>query len=548
MSAEDPVTLVPARILNEHVYCPRLAYLMWVDHENTHNAATLEGELAHRRVDRGHGAVASPNDADRPTVVRSLQLASERIGVAARVDLVELDGRRAVPVEYKRGHPIAPDRPLHDPELVQLTAQVLLLRESGFEVDHGEVYFAVTHSRHPVEITPELEERARIAVGEVLENASKPAAPPPLVDSPKCPHCVLLNLCMPDETEVLRGERSEPPRRLIAGDPPAHPLYLTEPGSRLAKRGGRLVLRVDRTDAASVRMLDVAHVAAFGNADISSAAMRACFEAGIPVLWLTSGGWLVGYGGPASGSSVRLRMRQHRTAMVGQPGLCARFVAGKLRNARTLLRRHLGTEASRTVAQLKALAAQAEQEDDPQRLLGIEGTGARLYFPRFVEMLRGRLGPLEFGERTRRPPRDPVNALLSFCYAMLTKDATAATLAAGLDPFVGIYHRPRFGRPALALDLMEEFRPLVADSAVLRMVNNGEIGDDDFVRGATGVALTQPGRRRVIAAYERRMCEQLRHPLFGYKTSYRRALEIQARLLAAVLLGELSEYRPLTTR
>jgi CRISP-associated protein Cas1 len=308
VSAEDPATLVPARILNEHVYCPRLAYLMWVDQENTHNAATLEGELAHRRVDRGHDTVASPSD-DRPRVIRSLQLASERIGVAARVDLVELDGRRAVPVEYKRGHPIAPDHPLHDPELVQLTAQVLLLRDSGFEVDHGEVYFAGTHSRHAVEITPELEKRARIAVREVLENASKPAAPAPLIDSPKCPHCVLLNLCMPDETEVLRGERSEPPRRLIAGDPPGHPLYLTQPGSHLAKRGGRLVLRIDRTDAASVRMLDVAHVAAFGNADISSAAMRACFEAGVPVLWLTSGGWLVGYSGPANASAPSSRHR-----------------------------------------------------------------------------------------------------------------------------------------------------------------------------------------------------------------------------------------------
>ena len=243
-----------------------------------------------------------------------------------------------MPVEYKRGRPIAPDRPLHDPELVQLTAQALLLRESGFDVDHGEVYFAATHSRHPIEITPELEEKARIAVREVLENASKPVAPPPLVDSPKCPHCVLLNLCMPDETEVLRGERSEPARRLIASDPPAHPLYLTEPGSRLAKRGGRLVRRVDGTDAASVRMLDVAHVAAFGNADISSAAMRACFEAGIPVLWPTSGGWLVGYGGPANASSVRLRMLQHRAAMVGRPDLCARFVAGKLKTRRPACR------------------------------------------------------------------------------------------------------------------------------------------------------------------------------------------------------------------
>ncbi|MGH2802189.1 MAG: CRISPR-associated endonuclease Cas1, partial [Thermoleophilaceae bacterium] len=150
--------------------------------------------------------------------------------------------------------------------------------------------------------------------------------------------------------------------------------------------------------------------------------------------------------------------------------------------------------------------------------------------------------------RNRRPPTDPVNAMLSFAYALLVKDTTVAVLATGLDPYVGVYHRPRFGRPALALDLAEEFRPLIADSVVLTAVNNGEVSAGDFVRRAHGVALTQNGRRSFIRAYERRMTSELRHPLFGYRASYRRTLEIQARLFASVLLGELREYRPLTTR
>jgi CRISPR-associated protein Cas1 len=131
---------------------------------------------------------------------------------------------------------------------------------------------------------------------------------------------------------------------------------------------------------------------------------------------------------------------------------------------------------------------------------------------------------------------------------MLVKDCTAALLAVGLDPYVGLYHRPRFGRPSLALDLAEEFRPLVGDSVVLTLVNNGEVSAGDFVVRARGVALTNGGRRGVIAAYERRMRTELTHPVFRYRTSYRRSLEIQARLLAAVLVGDLGEYRPLTTR
>jgi CRISPR-associated protein Cas1 len=131
---------------------------------------------------------------------------------------------------------------------------------------------------------------------------------------------------------------------------------------------------------------------------------------------------------------------------------------------------------------------------------------------------------------------------------MLIKDCVVATLAAGLDPFVGLFHQPRFGRPALALDLAEEFRALVGDSVVLTLVNNGEVSAADFVVRAGGVALTSAGRRAVIAAYERRMRSELRHPTFGYRAAYRRTLEIQARLLAAVLVGDVPAYRPLTTR
>jgi CRISPR-associated protein Cas1 len=215
------------------------------------------------------------------------------------------------------------------------------------------------------------------------------------------------------------------------------------------------------------------------------------------------------------------------------------------------LRRNANDSAGRVVAQLATLAAQAEEATDAATLLGIEGTAARLYFSVFPTMLKdvsALPGPAFTGLRNRRPPTDAVNCLLSFCYSLLTKEALAATMIVGFDPYLGLFHRPRFGRPALALDLSEEFRPLLADSCVLTLLNNREIGPSDFIVRAGAVTLTQDGRRTVLRAWERRMTTGVTHPVFGYNVSYRRAVELQARILAAHLTGELSAYESLVTR
>jgi CRISPR-associated protein Cas1 len=154
----------------------------------------------------------------------------------------------------------------------------------------------------------------------------------------------------------------------------------------------------------------------------------------------------------------------------------------------------------------------------------------------------------DFTARQRRPPRDPVNALLSLGYSLLTKDLTIACAAVGFDPMIGFYHQPRFGRPALALDLMEPFRPLIVDSAVLQAVNTRMVSEKSFLRVAASVALTPEGRRAFFQAYEARMDTLITHPLFGYRISYRRLLEVQARLLGRYLEGALPEYPVFVTR
>jgi len=154
----------------------------------------------------------------------------------------------------------------------------------------------------------------------------------------------------------------------------------------------------------------------------------------------------------------------------------------------------------------------------------------------------------DFKTRNRRPPRDPVNALLSLAYSLLARDCTIAACAVGFDPYVGFFHQPRFGRPALALDLMEEFRPLIADSVVLTIINNRMLGPGDFVRAGDAVNLSASGRKRFLFAYEKRMSDTITHPVFDYKVSYRRAVELQFRMLARTLTGEIERYVPFMTR
>jgi len=547
MTGSPSTAIVPARIVNEHVYCPRLAWLEWEARAFTDNLDTAEGTDAHRSVDQERGDLeAGQEDNSEAT---SLMLSSERLGVVARIDRVERRDGETVPVETKHGRPRKGAVPVWPPELAQIAVQALLLREHGHTVTHAEAYFPETRGRHRVEIPPDAEEWVTRLVGEIRANAALPTPPAPLIDSPKCPRCSLVGLCLPDETNLLAKRAHSAPRRLIARDDPRRPLYVMSPSATVRKRAGRFLLEVDGEQQTSTRMLDVAHVAVFGNATVTASVMRACLEGDIPILWFSSGGWFAGYSIGHGGSWVARRIAQVRRA--GDDGaivLARAFVAGKIRNQRTLLRRHGGERTAVAVGQLAGLVTRVEAAGTVGELLGVEGTAARVYFGALPSLLKRSGDELSFEGRSRRPPTDPINAMLSFTYALLLRDTTVASLAAGLDPQIGMLHQPHFGRPSLALDLAEELRPLVADSTVIMAVNNGEVRERDVVRRGGAVALTEMGRKKLIRAYERRVNVRLKHPLFGYEVTYRRAMELQARQLAAVIEGQLDAYRPLTTR
>jgi CRISPR-associated protein Cas1 len=251
---------------------------------------------------------------------------------------------------------------------------------------------------------------------------------------------------------------------------------------------------------------------------------------------------------PASG--VDARRGQYRLFELPRVRLqlAREVIRAKIHNQRVMLMRN-GEADERVLKLLAGFRDAAESASDMTELLGLEGSAAALYFEQFESMLKQREEwKFDWRGRNRRPPRDPVNALLSLGYSMLAKELTGVCHAVGLDPFLGFMHQPRYGRPALALDLMEEFRPLIADSVAISVINRGELGPEDFMRSAGGTFLNDRGRKVFWEAWFRRLDTEVSHPEFGYKMAYRRMLDVQARQLWRFVRGEAAGYHGFTTR
>ena len=549
----DVPELIPVRMLNEFTYCPRLFYLEWVQGEFEDNADTREGRFQHRTVDRERERVERDPETSEAGMIRttSVLMSAPEEGLIARMDLVEFDGHTAVPVDYKRGR--VPDIPggAWEPERVQLCAQGLILRENGYNAKYGVLYYVESRTRVDVPFDDELIHRTRSLVQELRKTAARGQIPPPLQDSPKCPRCSLVGICLPDEVNYLaqRVAAADRIRRLTPPRDDRVPVYVQEQGAYVRKSGDRLQVTKDGETLADMRLLDVMELNLFGNVQVSTQTVRELCQRDIPIAYYSYGGWLSGITVGMGHKNVELRLHQYGVATdpVARLDIAREIVAGKIQNCRTFLRRNHTDPPKAALDELKRLRNKARRASSLDALLGIEGAAARVYFSHFAGMLR-EPWDWDFTGRNRRPPRDPVNALLSFCYALLTKDALAAVLKAGFDPFLGVYHSVRYGRPALALDLQEEFRPLIADSVTVSVLNNGEIKEQDFVRRAAGVALTEKGRRKVLEAYERRVDTSVTHPVFGYSLTYRRVMAVQARLLARRMLGEIPRYVPFVTR
>jgi CRISP-associated protein Cas1 len=337
-------------------------------------------------------------------------------------------------------------------------------------------------------------------------------------------------------------------------------LFVTTPGAYLAKDHENVAVRVEHQTRLSVPLHHLGGVVCFGPVSASPELMAACVERGVGLSFLdTNGRFLARVEGPATGN-VLLRRRQYRLAddSIAAARLARGFVVGKVANARALLVRSAREqrEDDRTATLHQAATRLAERLVDLGRpdlsletVRGHEGEAAAGYFASFDAMIRSADPAFRFAIRSRRPPLDAVNSLLSFVYALLRHDCTSALAAAGLDPHVGYLHVDRPGRPSLALDLMEEFRPALADRLVLALINRGQVTPKGFVREATGgIAMEAETRRTVLVAYQERKQAELTHPVTGEATTYALVPHIQARLLARTIRGDLTDYPPFLLR
>lgn len=515
-------------VVAHHEFCPRRAWLE-VHGERTDTAQVAEGLRDHRTVDDARTS--------RGERRRAVDVASEQLGVHGRADSVEVSTGGKITVVEHKAVPVRRSSTVTEPTRIQLALHAICLQEQGHDVAGAAVWFSTIRRRVDVRLTRDLIARAREAVVATRATLAASGPPPPLEDDDRCRRCSHVSVCLPDE-----HRKRVPARRIGVGDPLGRVLHLSTPGSRASLRRGRIEVTSRASDPVHVPLGHVAGLVVHGNADVSSALSREMLERGFPIVWCAWSGRVVGWAAPANGPNGELRGAQHRLSGAVRLHVARALIAGKIRNQRYLLRRHR-LEARDELAQL---TRQAEGAGSTEQLVGIEGIAAKRYF----EVLPNAIKPAwaRLTGRSRRPARDPVNAALNVTYGLLLSDVLRAIVACGLDPYGGVLHSAKRNKPALALDLMEELRPVIADATVVWALNNGELRVGDFRDEHGVVRLTERGRKALIATYERRVGSEFRHPVFGYRVTWRRAMEIQARMVLAVVAGERDGYEPIVLR
>jgi CRISPR-associated protein Cas1 len=570
MTPTTTTDLIPVRALNQVTYCPRLYYLQYVDCVMPTNEHVEAGLFDHRRVDAPElaGRTRKEGDAEK---TRSTQLSSEALGISGVLDLIEEKDGQSYPVETKHGSGPKDERgrlTVWDNDAVQLCAQGLLMEEAfGTPVERGFQFYAGTRERTEVPFTPELRAKTRDAIAQCRRLSLEMVPPDPLPPElrHRCFGCSLAPVCLPEETLYQIGQGTDadattpPPvgiTRVIPQSDDGAVLYVQEPGSHVGKRSEHIIVRKDGQEMTRVPMHAVRQVVVFGNVQVSTQALETLAANDIPVAYLTGYGRFIGAFVPAFPKNVGLREAQFRR--FADPAECLvlskAVVRAKLTNQRALLMRSLRGDGDRgsddPAAQgLADVIRKLDTAESIDTVLGLEGAGAAYYFGAFNRFLtQPPGGGFDFTTRNRRPPKDPVNALLSFAYALLAKDCFSALCTVGFDPCKGFFHSNRHGKPSLALDLLEEFRPVIADSVVLTLINNEMVGREDFVIWRDACQLTDAGRRAFFQAYEQRKATVVAHPVYGYKMSYSRMLEVQARMLAAYVRGSVPAYTGFTVR
>ena len=541
-------------------FCRRRWALIHIEHQWAENYRTIDGAILHENA---HDTDLQERRGDR-FITRGVSVYSAELGVSGQCDVLEyhrgsvgipLSGKEALwqpyPVEYKRG------RPREDTgDTLQLCAQAMCLESMlCCDIPEGALYYGEIRRRERVSFTPELRAGVRELLAEMHELYRRGYTPQG--QAHQILQCLLLERAVPAQADEKQSRLRVSPggHGGITMKQLLNTLFVTSEDIYLSLEGENVLANRDKTVVARYPLHTLQAIVSFSYAGASPALMGKCAEAGIGLAFCSPHGRFLARTCGESSGNVLLRREQYRIA--DDPArsceIARTMIFGKLSNGAASIQRTLRDHAPRVAdcglekaaANLRAMLPQVLAAADLDSLRGIEGTAATAYFDVLDYMLLSRKEAFFFHGRSRRPPLDRVNAMLSFAYSLLAHDCASALESVGLDSYVGFLHRDRPGRQSLALDLMEELRPCMADRFVLTLVNNRMLRPEDFQMQDSGaVLLSDDGRRKFLKTWQERKRDTLTHPYLGEKLSWGMIPYVQALLLARCLRGDLDGYPP----
>lgn len=527
---DDPI---PISLVADYVFCPRRAWLE-AQGEKVESAQMEAGTKDHKVADRFTAA-------DDDGLFHAIDIRYSTWNLSGRLDAVQITDDGVIIREYK-ATPVRRTMTVTNAMRIQLALQAKCMQDMGYEIAGTEIFFTSHHRRVDVQLTADDFTEAKKAVDGTRAVIDADQAPEPLVDSPKCMYCSHVGICLPDERKY------GPVTRKIVVKSPDYPVtHVATPGAKVYTRANRMIVSKDGKELASIPIETICALEIHGNSDLSSALIRELMWRDVPILWCGGSGRLYGWSQPADGPNGQARVEQHVASHEGRLGLAREFIAAKVHNQRVLLRR--SDNENDVLPRMKAIEKEVEAVDTWQDVLGLEGEAAALYFSQFAKLIKPeRRDDWAWNGRKRRPAPDALNSMLDYGYSLLLSDCVKAIVACGLDPHAGFIHSSNRNKPALALDLMEEFRAPITDSVVQTVVNNGEVKPNGFDDVLGSVRMTDRTRKALIVAYERRMETEILHPIFGYKATWRRIVEIQARMILGYLDGTQPTYKGMRVR
>ncbi|WP_203421430.1 type I-MYXAN CRISPR-associated endonuclease Cas4/Cas1 [Brevibacillus borstelensis] len=528
-AADQPLTRIMA--LHALEYCERLFFLEEVEEIRLADQAVYDGRRLHEEM-------------PKYIELTNFTLESPTLGIRGKVDCIRSVDGNWIPYEYKKGHAKkSSSRGIYEAwpsDEIQVAAYAMLLEEHfGQRIPEGKVYYASDHRTVSVPVDEQMRSRVRQAISRAEALRASTERPHITTNERLCARCSLAPVCLPEEERLLDSPKREV-IRLFPEDREKLDLHVASHGAYIRRSGLSLVVEQRDGEKEVFPSEQINSLSIHGQSvQLSTQALMLCAEKGIAVHWLTGGGNYIGSVTKAAGG-VQRRLRQYKalTDDAVKLALAKKLVLAKMESQlRYVLRCTRGKPRSNTVVTaveaIRHAVSHSQKVKTTEELLGWEGSAAKAYFACFAEFTADELeAGMAFSHRNRRPPKDPANALLSFYYGMLYKDCVEAITVVGLDPTIGFYHQPRSQAYPLALDLMEIFRVSLCDITAMGTIHRKQWDvEEDFTKAGDQVWLSEAGKKKAIAAYERRKQDTWKHPVIGYSLSYDRAIELEVRLL-----------------